>query len=83
MPTLEWLHMYGPKVGSRLSLTSARMISLLHFFALESVFDITIRVHKCRDYSKVLDWAHENFVHGRSVADLERAPGALERETRP
>ncbi|KAH8703315.1 hypothetical protein BGW36DRAFT_354739 [Talaromyces proteolyticus] len=40
-------------------------------------------VHKCRPYSKVLDWAHANYVHGSNVADLERAPGALERDTRP
>ncbi|KAF7585873.1 hypothetical protein BBP40_009948 [Aspergillus hancockii] len=40
-------------------------------------------VHKCRDYSKVLEWARVNYVHGRNIADIERAPGALERETRP
>ncbi|KAL3463243.1 hypothetical protein BJX64DRAFT_257384 [Aspergillus heterothallicus] len=41
-------------------------------------------VHKCRPYSKVLDWARDNYVHGsRNVADIERAPGAKERETRP
>ncbi|OGM44990.1 hypothetical protein ABOM_005775 [Aspergillus bombycis] len=40
-------------------------------------------IHKCRDYSKVLEWARRNYVHGRDVADIERAPGALERDTRP
>ncbi|KAL4938419.1 hypothetical protein BDV06DRAFT_56530 [Aspergillus oleicola] len=41
-------------------------------------------IHKCRPYSKVLDWARENYVHAsRNIADIERAPGAKERETRP
>ncbi|THC96955.1 hypothetical protein EYZ11_003563 [Aspergillus tanneri] len=40
-------------------------------------------MHKCRDYTKVLEWARENYVHGINVADIERAPGALERDTRP
>ncbi|PCG89967.1 Protein of unknown function DUF3328 [Penicillium occitanis (nom. inval.)] len=40
-------------------------------------------VHKCRPYSKVLDWARTNYVHSRNVSDLERAAGALERDTRP
>ncbi|MCJ1308347.1 hypothetical protein MMC25_002000 [Agyrium rufum] len=40
-------------------------------------------VHKCRPYAKVLEWAHAEHVHGRVVADLKRAPGALERDTRP
>ncbi|KAL3481674.1 hypothetical protein BJX99DRAFT_253202 [Aspergillus californicus] len=41
-------------------------------------------VHKCRPYDKVLDWARENYVHSsRDVADIERAPGAMERDERP
>ncbi|KAI9372942.1 hypothetical protein BJX61DRAFT_410985 [Aspergillus egyptiacus] len=40
-------------------------------------------VHKCRPYSKVIDWARENYVHSRNVADIERAPGAKEMDERP
>ncbi|KAJ8061253.1 hypothetical protein OCU04_010322 [Sclerotinia nivalis] len=40
-------------------------------------------VHMCRPYSKVINWAQENFVHNRNVSDIERAPGALELEARP
>lgn len=37
----------------------------------------------CRPYSKVISWAQDNFVHGRNVADIERAPGAIELDARP
>ncbi|KGO46103.1 Protein of unknown function DUF3328 [Penicillium expansum] len=40
-------------------------------------------IHKCRDYSRLLEWVKENDVHGRNVSDLQRVPGAKERETRP
>ncbi|KAF7860756.1 hypothetical protein EAF04_008274 [Stromatinia cepivora] len=40
-------------------------------------------VHMCRSYSKVINWAQENFVHNGNVSDIERAPGALELGARP
>jgi len=40
-------------------------------------------VHKCRPYSKILDWAQENYVHEGNISDIKRAPGALELDARP
>jgi hypothetical protein len=74
--------MCGPRVGNKHFQTSARKSQ--HTINVPSTLVLTWgSVHKCRDYSKVLQWARVNYVHGRNVADIERVPGALERDTRP
>lgn len=40
-------------------------------------------MHKCRPYSKVLDWAEEHNIHSLDVSGFVRVPGALEKEGRP
>lgn len=52
----------------------------LHLYTLTLAMS---RIHQCRPYSKVLDWAEEHNVHSLNVSSFVRAPGALELEGRP
>lgn len=75
--------MSGLKAGSRHFQISTRKVLYILTIATAEANLAYKSVHKCRPYSKVLDWARDNYVHSRNVSDLERAPGALERDTRP
>ena len=80
---LVWSLMSGLKAGSRHFQISTRKVLYILIIAIAEANLAYKSIHKCRPYSKVLDWARDNYVHSRNVSDLERAPGALERDTRP
>lgn len=59
------------------------MVTYVWTKGFKQVFPDFNVIHKCRPYSKVLDWAEEHSVHSLNVSGFVRAPGALEQEGRP